>query len=117
METVIWGTGSPLREFLHVDDLADAALFLMLHYDDEQIVNVGTGWDITIRELAETIAGIVGYGGKLVFDPSKPDGTPRKLLDVSRLEALGWKARIPLHEGIQKTYEWYQSQGAASSSA
>jgi GDP-L-fucose synthase len=112
-ETVVWGTGLPRREFLHVDDLADAALFLMMHYEDEQIINVGTGQDITIRELAETIAGIVGYGGKLVFDPSKPDGTPRKLLDVSRLEALGWKARITLREGILSAYEWYKSHGAA----
>src|SRR5258708_39520296 len=105
---VIWGTGSPRREFLHVDDLSDAALFLMLNYEDQQIINVGTGQDITIRELAETIAGIVGYGGKLVFDPSKPDGTPRKLLDGSRLEALGWKARITPREGIQSAYEGYQ---------
>jgi GDP-L-fucose synthase len=106
-EVVVWGTGSPRREFLHVDDLADAAMFLMLNYDDEQIVNVGTGEDVTIRELAETIAGLVGYTGKLAFDASKPDGTPRKLLDVSRLEALGWKARIPLRDGIQSTYDWY----------
>jgi GDP-L-fucose synthase len=106
-EVVIWGTGTPRREFLHVDDLAEAAVFLMIHYDDEQIINVGTGEDVTIRELAETIATIVGYEGKLAFDASKPDGTPRKLLDVSRLNALGWKARIPLHQGIQETYDWY----------
>jgi len=112
-EVVVWGTGSPRREFLHVDDLADAALFLMLHYDDEQIINVGTGEDVTIRELAETIAGIAGYTGKLAFDASKPDGTPRKLLDVSRLEALGWKARIPLRDGIQSTYDWYCAHAGA----
>ncbi len=109
-EVTIWGTGSPRREFLHVDDLADAALFLMLHYDEEAIVNVGTGEDISIRELAKLVAGIVGYSGQLVFDPSKPDGTSRKLLNVSRLDALGWKARIPLARGIRDTYEWYRSQ-------
>jgi GDP-L-fucose synthase len=105
----VWGTGSPRREFLHVDDLADAALFLMQNYDDEQIINVGTGEDITIRELADLIAGIVGYDGKLVFDASKPDGTPRKLLDIGRLGALGWKARTSLADGIRSTYEWYRS--------
>jgi GDP-L-fucose synthase len=103
----IWGTGSPRREFLHVDDLADAALHLMLHYDGEEIVNVGTGEDVTIRELAELIGLITGYRGGLVFDESKPDGTPRKLLDVSRLNGLGWKARISLIEGVRTTYEWY----------
>jgi len=106
-EVEIWGTGTPRRELLHVDDLADAALHLMLHYDDEQIVNVGTGEDVTIRELAEMIGRIAGYRGRLVFDSSKPDGTPRKLLDVSRVGALGWKARIPLREGLKSTYEWY----------
>jgi GDP-L-fucose synthase len=108
-EVEIWGTGSPRREFLHVDDLADAALFLMLNYDSEEIVNVGTGEDVTIRELAELIGSITGFQGGLKFDESKPDGTPRKLLDVSRLNALGWKARIPLAEGIRSTYEWYLS--------
>ena len=112
-EVVVWGTGSPRREFLHVDDLADAAVFLMRNYDDDRILNVGAGEDITIRELAETIAGIVGYRGKLVFDASKPDGAPRKLLDVSRLGALGWKARIRLHDGIRSTYDWYRSQAIA----
>ncbi len=111
-EVVIWGTGSPRREFLHVDDLADAAVFLMLQYDQEEIVNVGTGEDLTIRELAETIAGVVGYQGRLVFDPTKPDGTPRKLLDVSRLKALGWTPRIALRDGIAATYRWYQDQSA-----
>jgi GDP-L-fucose synthase len=109
-EVEIWGTGSPRREFLHVDDLAGAALFLMLHYDREEIVNVGTGEDVTIRELAELIGSITGFRGRLVFDASKPDGTPRKLLDVTRLNGLGWKARIPLVEGIRSTYEWYLSK-------
>jgi GDP-L-fucose synthase len=108
-EVVIWGTGSPRREFLHVDDLADAILFLMQNYDSPEIVNVGTGEDLTIRELAETIARIAGFQGRMVLDTSKPDGTPRKLLDVSRINALGWKARIPLEEGIAETYRWYVS--------
>jgi GDP-L-fucose synthase len=110
-EVEIWGTGSPRREFLHVDDLAHAALHLMLHYDSEEIINVGTGEDVTIRELAELIGSITGFRGRLAFDESKPDGTPRKLLDVSRLTALGWKARISLAEGIRTTYEWYLSNG------
>jgi len=105
---VIWGTGAPRREFLHVDDLADAALFLMLHYDSEAIVNVGMGEDLTIRELAETVGSIVSYSGRLVFDQSKPDGTPRKLLDVTRLRELGWTPRIPLAEGIRSTYDWFR---------
>ena len=112
-EVEIWGTGSPRREFLHVDDLADAALHLMLNYDAEEIVNVGTGEDVTIRELAELIGSITGFRGRLVFDESKPDGTPRKQLDVSRLNAFGWKARIPLAEGIRSTYEWYLSNGGS----
>ncbi len=102
-----WGSGAPRREFLHVDDLADAALFLMQGYDGEAIVNVGVGEDVTIRELAELIREVVGYSGKIVFDPSKPDGTPRKLLDVGRLNGLGWRARIPLSEGITQTYAWF----------
>lgn len=114
-EVEIWGTGTPRRELLHVDDLADAALHLMLHYDDEQIVNVGTGEDVTIRELAEIIGAIAGYRGRLVFDSSKPDGTPRKLLDVSRVGALGWKARIPLREGLKSTYEWYLEEALGKS--
>lgn len=110
-ETVtIWGTGTPRREFLHVDDLADAALFLMQNYDSGQIVNVGTGQDVTIAELASAIARITGYRGRMAFDASKPDGTPRKLLDVSRLTGLGWKARISLEDGIASTYRWYVSQ-------
>jgi GDP-L-fucose synthase len=106
-EVEIWGTGSPRREFLHVDDLADAALFLMLQYDREEIVNVGTGEDVTIRELADLIGSVTGFRGRLKFDESKPDGTPRKLLDVARLNDLGWKARIPLADGIRSAYEWY----------
>lgn len=105
-EVVVWGTGNPRREFLHVDDLADAAIFLMLHYDDEAIINVGTGEDITIRELAELIQQVVGFEGQVVFDPSMPDGTPRKLLDVSRLRALGWQPRIGLRQGLEQTYRW-----------
>ena len=104
-EVTIWGTGSPRREFLHVDDLADAAVFLMLHYDEDSIINVGTGEDITIKELAELLQKVTGYSGRLIFDTSKPDGTPRKLLDVSRLHALGWRARIQLEQGLRDTYE------------
>ncbi len=102
-----WGTGSPRREILHVNDLADACLFLMEHYDEEEIVNVGTGQDISIRELAELIRDVVGYQGEIIFDPAKPDGTPRKLLDVSRLSAMGWQARIKLRDGLTETYAWY----------
>jgi GDP-L-fucose synthase len=104
----IWGTGTPRREFLHVDDLADAAVFLMNHYHSEEIINVGTGSDVTIRELAELVRSVTGFQGQLAFDPSKPDGTPRKLLDVSKLRNLGWSARIPLAEGIAGTYRWYR---------
>lgn len=105
----VWGSGSPRREFLHVDDLADACVFLMNHYDDEGIVNIGTGEDIPIRELAELIQRVVGFDDSIQWDSSKPDGTPRKLLDVSRLHALGWQHRIPLEEGLRTTYEWYRS--------
>jgi GDP-L-fucose synthase len=108
----IWGTGTPRREFLHVDDLADACVFLLRNYDDEQIVNVGVGADQTILELAQTIARVVGYAGEILTDPSKPDGTPRKLLDVSRLHALGWQARIGLEEGIASTYRWFVEHAA-----
>jgi GDP-L-fucose synthase len=104
---VLWGTGTPRREFLHVDDLADACLYLVERYDDAEIVNVGVGEDISIRELAELVRDVVGYDGDIVQDTSKPDGTPRKLLDVSRLHALGWRARIGLREGIASTYAWY----------
>ena len=106
-QVAIWGTGAPRREFLHVDDLADAALYLMLNYDAEEIVNVGVGEDISIMELAELIREVVGYSGKIIYDLSKPDGTPRKLLDVTRLRSLGWKAKISLREGTTATYRWY----------
>ena len=106
-EVVLWGSGAPRREFLHVDDLADAALFLMLRYDDPDIINVGVGEDITIRELADIIRAAVDFDGDIIPDTTKPDGTPRKLLDVSRLRALGWQARIPLREGIAQTYDWF----------
>ena len=106
----IWGTGSPKREFLHVDDLADAALFLMLNYDSPEIVNVGTGEDLTIRDLALLIKDAVGYAGELKFNTDKPDGTPRKLLDVSRINNLGWKARIGLEEGVRTVSREYAEQ-------
>jgi GDP-L-fucose synthase len=106
-EVIIWGSGTPKREFLHVDDLADACVFLMDHYDGTEILNVGVGKDISIRELAQLIATVVGYEGEVRFDETKPDGTPRKLLDVSRLRDLGWEARISLEEGIRQTYLWY----------
>ena len=103
----IWGTGSPRREFLHVDDLADACVFLMNKYDRDEILNIGVGEDLTIRELAELIKTVTGYAGGIQFDKSKPDGTPRKLLDVSRLRTTGWRPRISLEEGIRRTYAWY----------
>jgi GDP-L-fucose synthase len=106
-EVEVWGTGSPRREFLHVDDLADACLFLMRQYDEDSHINVGTGEDLSIRELAETVRDIVAPGMRLAFDPTKPDGMPRKLLDVSRLHALGWRHRIELREGIRETYQWF----------
>ncbi|MDP3181523.1 MAG: GDP-L-fucose synthase [Desulfobaccales bacterium] len=106
-EVVIWGTGSPCREFLYVGDLADACLFLMENYEGSEIVNVGVGQDLSIRELAELVAQVVGFKGELAFDPSKPDGTPRKLLEVSRLHAMGWRAQMPLEEGLRRTYEWF----------
>lgn len=108
----MWGTGSPMREFLHVDDLADAALHLMNTYDGSEIVNVGTGEDVTIKELAELIRDTVGYNGELVWDTTKPDGTPRKLLDVSKLHSLGWKHKITLPEGVKETYNWYMAQNS-----
>ena len=103
----VWGTGTPRREFLHVDDLADALVFLMERYDQEEIINVGTGEDLTIRELCEMVREVVGYGGKIEFDPAMPDGTPRKVMDVSRLRSLGWAPRISLRQGIESTYRWY----------
>lgn len=104
---VVWGTGMPKREFLHVDDLASACLFLMEKYDGSEIVNIGTGQDLSIKELAKAIGEVVGYDGEIRFDESKPDGTMRKLLDVSRLHALGWQAHIGLREGLATTYEWF----------
>jgi GDP-L-fucose synthase len=103
----VWGTGNPRREFLHVDDLADATVFALTRYDGEQHLNVGTGEDISIRELAETIAEVVGWEGELRFDPTMPDGTPRKLLDVGRLAELGWTASTGLRDGIEATYRWF----------
>ncbi len=112
-EVVVWGTGTPRREFLHVDDLADACLLLMQRYQDERPINVGCGRDQTIAELADTIRGIVGFSGAVRFDPSRPEGTPRKLLETSRLSALGWEPRISLEAGIRSTYAWFTG-GAAS---
>jgi len=105
----LWGTGSPYREFLFVDELADACFFLMQNYDQPDIVNIGTGKDITIKELAELVMKIVGFDGAINWDTSKPDGTPRKLLDVTKLNNLGWKSTLSLEEGIRKTYNWYLS--------
>ncbi len=113
-EVVVWGTGTPLREFLFVDDLAEAALFLMLHHDDSQIVNVGTGEDLSIRDLAAIVRDATGFTGRIVFDASKPDGTPRKLLDISRIRSLGWEERTPLAEGIARTYQWFLQQTQAA---
>lgn len=109
-QVVIWGSGTPYREFLHVDDLADACVFLMQNYVGNEQVNVGTGADVTIAELAHLIKDVVGFEGELVFDRSKPDGTPRKLLDVSVLHNLGWKASVGLQDGLSATYAWYCSQ-------
>ncbi|QBQ55950.1 GDP-L-fucose synthase [Nitrosococcus wardiae] len=106
-EVVVWGSGTPRREFLHVDDLADAAVFLMRHYDEEEIINVGVGKDIPIADLARLIKDVVGYSGEIVLDTSKPDGTPRKLLDTARLTQLGWQPQIDLREGIASTYGWF----------
>jgi GDP-L-fucose synthase len=106
-KVVVWGTGTPKREFLYVDDLADALVFLMQNYEAEEHVNVGTGEDISIAELAGIVAHVVGFAGALEYDVSKPDGPPRKLLDVSRLSALGWRARVPFSEGIDRTYRWF----------
>ena len=106
-EVILWGTGAPRREFMYADDLADACLFLMEYYAGTDLINIGTGTDLTIRELAKIIARITAFEGRITFDASKPDGTPRKLLDVSRLNSLGWSAKIGLEEGIRKTYEWF----------
>jgi GDP-L-fucose synthase len=104
----IWGTGTPRREFLHVDDLADAAIFLIKNWSDDEHINIGTGEDLSIAELAEMIARVIGFDGSFVFDASKPDGTPRKLLDVAKLSALGWRHQTDLEAGIRRTYDWYR---------
>ena len=106
----VWGTGTPRREFLHVDDLADAVVYLMNNYDENEPLNIGTGKDVTIKELAELIKEVVGYEGEIKFDTTKPDGTPRKLLDVSRLHNAGWEHKITLREGIENTYEWFKEK-------
>ena len=111
---VIWGSGKPLREFLHVDDCADALVHLIKHYSGESHVNVGCGEDLTIMELAKQIRGVVGFDGKIELDASKPDGTPRKLLDIGLLRSLGWGPRIGLREGLKRTYEWYIAHGTGS---
>ena len=115
-KVTIWGTGTPRREFLHVDDCADALVFLLRHYSAAETINVGVGRDVTIGELARIVAGVTGFSGEIALDTSRPDGTPRKLLDVGRLTALGWQARIGLKEGIASTYRWLDrelSRGAA----
>ena len=112
-EVVAWGSGTPMREFLHVDDLADACAFLLTLDNPPDWINVGTGTDVTIRELTETVAAVVGYPGKITWDASKPDGTPRKLMDVSRLSALGWSARTGLREGIERTYASFLAEQSA----
>ena len=107
----LWGTGAPRREFLHADDFAEACAVLLDRYESDQLINVGVGEDVTIRELAELIREIVGYPGRIEWDTAQPDGTPRKLLEVSRIHALGWRAQIPLADGIRRTYEWYLANG------
>jgi GDP-L-fucose synthase len=116
-ELVVWGTGTPRREFLHVDDLAAACRFLLLNYDSPEIINIGCGEDVTIRELAEMICGIVGFEGRLVFDETKPDGTPRKLMNTARINGIGWKPAISLREGIGSTYRWFLENVAAKGGA
>jgi GDP-L-fucose synthase len=110
----VWGSGTPKREFLYSDDLASACLFLLENYNNDSHINVGTGTDLSIADLAQTIAEVVGFDGEIQFDTSKPDGTPRKLLDVSKLSALGWKSSIQLKDGIQKTYDWFLAHEASS---
>ena len=107
-DVTLWGTGNPKREFLYVDDMSSACVFLMKNYNDSEIINIGTGTDVSILELAHLIGERVGYKGKIVFDTTKPDGTPRKLLDVNKINALGWRAAVPLAVGVQKTIEWYE---------
>src|SRR3989344_343037 len=113
-EVAVWGTGAAKREFLHVDDLAEACVFLMNNYDSSEIINIGAGEDVTIKELAEMIKEVIDFTGKIVWDSSKPDGTPRKLLDISALHNLGWQHNINLDEGLNLTYEWYKKYGASS---
>lgn len=107
----LWGSGSPFREFLHADDLAEACVFLMEKYDSPELINIGVGADVTVRDLAAMVGKVVGFSGEVAWDKSKPDGTPRKQLDVSRMTALGWRARIPLEEGLRRTYRWWLDQG------
>ncbi|MDB5208039.1 MAG: GDP-L-fucose synthase, partial [Flavisolibacter sp.] len=109
-EVEIWGTGTPLREFMYVDDLADACFFLMENYNEKGFVNVGTGEEITIKKLAETIAEVTRYKGSIVFNSERPDGTPRKLMDSTRIHNAGWKHKISLKEGLQKAYRYYQNE-------
>jgi GDP-L-fucose synthase len=116
-EVVVWGTGTPRREFLHVDDLAEACVRLMQRYSEAEPINVGCGEDLSIRELAELVARVVGFEGAIAFDPGKPDGTPRKLLDVSRIHGLGWRPRIALADGVASTYAWYREQAATRAAA
>ncbi len=107
-QVILWGSGSPFREFLHVDDLAAACLFLMRHYDDGEVINVGAGKDITIKDLAALVAEVAGFSGEVAWDSSKPDGPPRKILDISRISALGWQSCISLREGVEETYRWFR---------
>jgi GDP-L-fucose synthase len=111
----IWGTGNPRREFLHVDDCADALVFLLRHYSETQTINIGVGEDVTVAELGRMVAGVAGFSGQIGFDPLRPDGTARKLLDVRRLTAIGWRARIGLKEGIVSTYQWLNSELSSGS--
>jgi GDP-L-fucose synthase len=113
-EVIVWGTGAPLREFLHVDDLADAMYLLMSRYEDAEFMNIGSGEEVTIRGLAEAMADVVGFDGRIRFDPSKPDGTPRKMLDSSRMFGLGWRPRHTLSGGLRETYEWATRAGQLS---
>jgi GDP-L-fucose synthase len=110
-QVTVWGSGNPRREFLHVDDLADGCVFLMKTYSDDDLVNIGTGTDVTIRTFAETIAKVVGYSGELVYDRSRPDGTPQKLMDVSKMTGLGWTARTALEDGLGRYYQWFLDSG------
>jgi GDP-L-fucose synthase len=113
-EVLVWGSGTPRREFLHADDLADACVFLLKNYDSPELINIGSGTDVTIRELAELVCEVLGYDGTLDFDPTKPDGTPRKLMDSSRLFSLGWKPKISLREGIAHAHAWFLENQPAS---